>query len=309
MRILIVGAGAVGGYFGGQLLNAGLDVTFLVRKAKAERLKKNGLVLKTSEGKITLPHPKLILADEIKQHYDLILLSCKAYDLKSAIDSFRPAVGPETMILPLLNGMSHVNTLLEAFSEHNVLGGLCKIVATVDEEDAIVNFTAMQSITFGERSGNTSERTQKVLEAFQRASFQTKLSGNVLQEMWEKWLFLSSLAASTCLMRAPVGNIVNAPGGTEFMLAMIDEIKAIAIHSGFPPSQECIEQTQKMLTEKGSSLTASMYRDLIQGSRIEADHVIGDLLVRAKKAGKSKEAFPLICTTMVQLKAYESMKK
>src|SRR6202043_1931860 len=109
MRILVVGAGAIGGYFGGRLLQAGRDVTFLVRPRRAAELAKAGLIVKSPHGDVTLAAPATTLSENIRRPFDLVLLSCKAYDLEGAMDSFAAAVGPETMILPLLNGMKHLD--------------------------------------------------------------------------------------------------------------------------------------------------------------------------------------------------------
>ncbi|GKX60950.1 2-dehydropantoate 2-reductase [Leminorella grimontii] len=307
MRILVVGAGAVGGYFGGRLLQASQDVTFLVRPARAQLLKKNGLVLRNpQEPVITFSNPPIVLEQDLTPTFDLILLSCKAYDLDGAMNSFAAAVGKETAILPLLNGMRHVQTLSDRFGKEKILGGLCNVVATLDESGAVHRMTPVHNITFGELDGTSSKRTQAITEAFSRAEFNSQQSDNILLSMWEKWLFLSSLAASTCLMRAPIGEIVAAPGGKAFILALIDEIKSIAQACGYSPSAE---RAHQMLTEPGSSLTASMYRDLQQGYRIEADQIVGDLLLRAKRAGFADDALVRLRTAYVHMKAYESQRK
>lgn len=303
MRILTVGAGAVGGYFGGRLLEAKQNVTFLVRSERAKKLAHSGLMIKQPDGsKITLPSPPTVLAEEIKQPYDLIVLSCKAYDLENAIQSFLPAVGDNTLILPLLNGMRHIDTLEKTFGAEKVLGGLCNIVATVEPDGTIHRMTAMNSITMGERNGGISSRISAVSEIFKRADFDLQVSENIMLSMWEKWLFLASLATSTCLMRAPIGDIVASPNGKEFILAMIEEIRSIAVASGYSPA---VERAHSMLLTPGSMLTASMYRDLLNGSRIESDQIVGDLLHRAELLNLDKASLPLLYTAYTHLKAYE----
>ena len=158
MRALVVGAGAVGGYFGGRLLEANRDVTFLVRPQRAKQLAESGLRIRSRFGDVTIPKPPTILAPTISGAYDLVLLSCKAYDLADAIESFTPAVGPATAILPLLNGMRHLAALDERFGQDRVLGGRCFIAATVNEKREIVHFNDGHAISFGERDGTMSDR-------------------------------------------------------------------------------------------------------------------------------------------------------
>jgi 2-dehydropantoate 2-reductase len=305
MRILVVGAGAIGGYFGGRLLQSGADITFLVRPQRAGELASAGLVIKSPTGDVTLPNPPTVQADTLKQHFDVVLLSCKAFDLDDAIASFAPAVGPDTAIIPLLNGMKHLDVLEARFGRARVLGGLCAIAATLNEKREVVHMQPMQSLGFGERDGGSSERVRAIFEIFQRGNFNASLSENVLQDMWEKWVFLASLAASTTLMRAPVGVILSAPGGKDFLLGMLDECSAIAAAAGYAPSGPFFQRVSGMLTAEGSPMTASMYRDLKQGLPVEADHVIGDLVARADAA---KVPVPRLRISYTQLKAYEAQR-
>jgi 2-dehydropantoate 2-reductase len=305
MRILVVGAGAIGGYFGGRLLQSGADVTFLVRPRRAGELASAGLVIRSPTGDVTLANPPTVQADTLRQHFDVVLLSCKAFDLDDAIASFAPAVGPDTAIIPLLNGMKHLDVLEVRFGRERALGGLCAIAATLNEKREVVHMQPMQSLGFGERDGGSSERVRAIFEIFQRGNFNASLSENVLQDMWEKWVFLASLAASTTLMRAPVGVILSAPGGKDFLLGMLDETSAIAAAAGHAPSGPFFQRVSGMLTTEGSPMTASMYRDLKQGLPVEADHVIGDLVARADAA---KVPVPRLRISYTQLKAYEAQR-
>ncbi len=305
MRILVVGAGAIGGYFGGRLLQAGQDVTFLVRPKRAAELASAGLVIKSPNGDVTLKNPPTVLADKLNEKFDVILLSCKAFDLEDAIKSFAPAVGPNTSIIPLLNGMSHLDVLDKKFGRERVLGGLCAIGATLNEKREVVQLAPMQSLGFGERDGNMSDRVKAIAEAFAKGNCGIAPSGHVMQDMWEKWVFLASLAASTCLMRTSIGNILAAPGGKDFILGMLDECSAVATAEGFAPGGPFFQRTRGMLTTEGSPLTASMYRDVKAGLPVEADHVIGDLVARADAA---KIPVPKLRTAYTHLKAYEQQR-
>src|ERR1700723_924078 len=212
MRILVVGAGAIGGYFGGRMLAAGRDVTFLVRPRRAAELANAGLVIKSPLGDVTLKNPPTVQADKLTEKFDVVLLSCKAFDLEDAVQSFAPAVGPQTAIIPLLNGMLHLDVLDRKFGRGHVLGGLGAIAATLNEHREIVQLAPMQSLGFGERDGKMSDRVRAIADVMASGNFGAVASEHVVQEMWEKWVFLASLAASTCLMRAALGTILASPG-------------------------------------------------------------------------------------------------
>jgi 2-dehydropantoate 2-reductase len=305
MRILVVGAGAIGGYFGGRLLQAGRDVTFLVRPRRASELASAGLVIKSPNGDVTLHNPPTVQADALKGKFDVVLLSCKAFDLDDAIKSFAAAVGPDTAIIPMLNGMKHLDILDDKFGQERVLGGLCAIAATLNEKREVVQLQPMQSINYGERDGKLSDRVRAIDEAFKSGINGATASQNIMQDMWEKWVFLSSLAASTSLMRTSVGNILAAPGGRDFLLGMLDETSAIAAASGYAPGGPFFERVKGNLTTEGSPMTASMFRDVKAGLPVEADHVIGDLIARADAA---KVPVPKLRIAYTHLKAYEKQR-
>jgi 2-dehydropantoate 2-reductase len=305
MRILVVGAGAIGGYFGGRMLQSGQDVTFLVRPRRAAELADTGLVIKSPNGDVTLKSPSAVQADTLNEKFDVVLLSCKAFDLEDAIQSFAPAVGPQTSIIPLLNGMLHLDVLDKKFGRDRVLGGLCAIAATLNDKREVVQLAPMQSLNFGERDGKLSDRVHAIADAMAGGEFGSVASEHIIQDMWEKWVFLASLAASTSLMRASVGNILAAPGGKDFILGMLDECTAVAAAEGHPPRGPFLERTRGMLTAEDSQMTASMFRDIKAGAPVEADHVIGDLIARGDAA---KVPVPRLRTAYTHLKAYEKQR-
>ena len=302
MRVLIVGAGAIGGYFGGRMLQAGRDITFLVRPRRASELAAAGLVIKSPNGDVTLKNPPVVQADTINDKFDAVLLSCKAYDLDDAIKSFAPAVGDRTAIIPLLNGMRHLDVLDKKFGASHVLGGLCLTAVTLNEKREVVELGPVQSLGFGERDGKMSDRVRAIADVVRSCNFDGAASETVVQDMWEKWVFLASNAASTSLMRAPIGMILAAPGGKDFLLGVLDECRAVAAAEGYPPRPPALERATGMLTTEGSPLTASMFRDIKAGQRIEADHVIGDLIACADAA---RIPVPKLRTAYTHLKAYE----
>lgn len=306
MRILVIGAGATGGYFGGRLLQAGRDVTFLVRPKRAELLAKNGLVIKSPVGDVTLPKPPTVTADSITSPFDVIILSCKAYDLDDAIASFAPAVGPDTAIIPFLNGMKHLDVLDAKFGIARVMGGQCQIAATLDANGAIVQLTPMHAMSFGERGTSKGDRAKRIEATLQGAMFDAKASDDIIQEMYEKWVFLATLAGATSLMRAPAGHITAAPGGADFIRGLRAEIASVAEAAGHGPRAQFLERTADLLFAPGSPITASMLRDIRNNARIEADQIIGDLIHRAETNRKGALNVPLLRIVYTHLKAYES---
>jgi 2-dehydropantoate 2-reductase len=302
MRILVVGAGAIGGYFGARLLAAGRDVTFLVRPRRAAELAKTGLVVKSRKGDLALPPPPTVAADAIKAPFELVLVSCKAFDLAAAMESFAPAVGSTTAILPLLNGMGHLDALAARFGKAAVMGGQCAISTVLDGEGRVLHLNELHLLTFGELDGARSVRAGAIAADFANAGFDGGLSEAILQEMWEKWVFIATAAGITCLMRAAVGDIVVA-GATDLTLALFKEISTIAADQGFALRPAAAERGRAMLTQAGSPFTASMLRDVEGGRPIEADHMLGDLLKRGRdRLG----GYPMLGIAYAHLKAYEA---
>jgi 2-dehydropantoate 2-reductase len=301
MRILVVGAGAIGGYFGGRLLDAGRDVRFLVRPRRAAQLQKTGLAIRSSFGDVTLPAPPTISAEALREPADLILFNVKAYDFEAAAAAFAPAVGPGTAILPLLNGMAHLDFLNARFGARTVLGGLCVISVTLNPEGHILHLNDQHLLAFGEQDGSASARCEAIAAAFAGARFESRLSRAIVQDMWEKWVLIATSAGINCLMRANVGDIV-AAGGTDLAVELLDECAAIAARHGHAPTAPSFERTRKLVTTPGSAFAASMLRDIERGAPIEADHIIGDLVSR----GGDATAYPLLRIVLANLKAYEA---
>ena len=302
MRILIVGAGSTGGYFGGRLAESGRDVTFLVRPARAAQLVADGLQIQSPHGDVTLA-PQLVTADTIKGSFDAVLVTVKAFSLEQALDDFAPAVGPETMVLPVLNGMKHVNRLARRFGERAVVGCVCKVATVLDEQGRIVQLAPFHELVYGELNGIPSLRTDQLDSVMQGAGFDARLSQTIEREMWEKWVLLATMGGITCLMRGNVGEIETALGGLDFIHRFLDEVVSVVTAVGLPPSNDFIAKATAMLTEKGSSQTSSMYRDLQKGSPIEADQIIGDILARAQPAHVPT---PLLAAAYTHLSVYQS---
>ncbi len=300
MRILVIGAGALGGYFGGRLLAAGRDVTFLVRPRRGAQLAARGLEIVSLKGGLQIANPPTVTADKLASHYDLVLLSCKAFDLTDAIKSLAPAVGPETLILPVLNGLLHLDILASHFGAEHVLGGWSKISATLDDDGRVHHLSSFHAISFGEQDGTRTARIEAVAETLGGCDFDARLSDHILTEMWNKWVFIAAAASLGSLMRAQVGDIV-AAGAESYGTALLKECAAIAARHNFPQDAQGMQFGEKMLSEAGSQFKPSMLRDIERGQRTEAHHIVSDLLRRGGDLPS-----PILQIADAHLKVYEA---
>jgi 2-dehydropantoate 2-reductase len=302
MRILVLGAGAVGGYFGGRLAEAGRDVTFLVRAPRAAALAETGLKVDSALGDFQVP-VKVATADRVGGPYDLVILTAKHYDLDAAIDTIRPAIGPGTAVLPLLNGLVHLDRLDAAFGPDRVLGGVAYVGAVLLPDGSIRHVNRMSGIAFGERGGGGSERARAIEQQFANTPVAAPANDNILQEMWEKFVMMGAMAGMNCLMRGNVGEIVATEEGEALMVEALAECRAVAEAAGFTPRPQARERVQALLTERGSVNSASMRQDLEAGRRTEAAAIVGDMLRRARHFGVST---PLLRAAWCHLQVHEN---
>lgn len=285
MRILVLGAGGIGGYFGGLLAESGADVTFLVRPGRAAQLARDGLVVKSPLGDLTRAVHFLTgdgLADDGR--YDLVLLTCKAYDLENAVAAIAPAMRQGTAVLPMLNGMRHLDQLDAAFGRSAVLGGMCQIAATLTGTGEVLHLNKLQHMVAGSREPGQDAIAQAFARVAEPARFDFRLSDDIAQDMWEKFVMLATMASMTCLMRGSVGDIMQADDGEELMLDTLEECGLVAHAAGHRPRPTFLTRARTILTERGSSFAASMLRDVERGGPTEAAHVVGDMLARARTA-------------------------
>jgi 2-dehydropantoate 2-reductase len=308
MNILCLGAGGVGGFFAGQLAAAeAAHVTFLVRDPRKAQLTTSGLCIDSPQGDLRLS-VRAITASEIASKsasagsYDLVLLTCKAYDLDSAIASIRPAVGPRTAVLPLLNGLSHIERLNAEFGPERVIGGIAKIAITLLPDGTIKHLSDWNYITFGEQDGRMSARVNALKEAFDRTPAQASAVPDIQQQMWEKLVHLATLASMTCLLRANVGEIARSPGGVAAMQDMLARNAAIATRAGFPPGASFYNNFNRMFADPTATYAASMLRDIERKGPVEADHIVGFMLEKARNFGLDDSVHRL---AYLHLKAYE----
>ncbi|MGE3783158.1 MAG: 2-dehydropantoate 2-reductase [Alphaproteobacteria bacterium] len=302
MRVLVLGAGAVGGYFGGRLAEAGRDVTFLVRGARANALAEHGLKVESPLGDFTVP-VKVAIAGRVGGPYDVVLLTAKHYDLDAAIEAIRPAVGPQTAVLPLLNGLVHLDRLDRAFGPGRVLGGVAYVGAVLLPDGSIRHHNRLSGIAFGERDGGISERARAIEREFAGTPVSAPANPDIIQEMWEKFVFISAMAGMNCLMRGTIGEIVATEEGRALMVEALAECQGVAAASGHDPRPQSRERVEAMLTEPGSVNSASMRQDLEAGRRTEADAIIGDMLRRARGFGLST---PLLRAAWCHLQVHEN---
>jgi 2-dehydropantoate 2-reductase len=303
VRILVVGAGAVGGYFGGRLAEKGENVTFLVRENRKKQLEQHGLIIQSIHGNVKLT-PQLLLSGEEAGPFDVILLSTKAYHLDSAIKDMRPYIGKDTMILPLLNGMSHIEKLIESFDEKNVLGGLCFVESTLDQNGTIIQTSPIHDLVYGERNGEKTNRITRLEEAFSETKANFLLSDKIKQEMWVKYLFISTLSGITSLFRSPIGPILENNEGLNTIEKVLSEAAAI-MRSVDAPLPEGIEEIQlNRLMAMNYEMKSSLQRDMEKNLPIEAGHLYGYLL---NIASKNNMDVPTLKVIYQNLKVYETM--
>jgi 2-dehydropantoate 2-reductase len=302
MRFLVLGAGAVGGYFGGRLAEAGRDVTFLVRPPRAAALVEHGLKVESQLGDFQVP-VKTVTADRVGGPYDIVLLTAKHYDLDAAIDAIRPGVGPNTAVLPLLNGLVHLDKLEAAFGPERVLGGVAYVGAVLQSDGSIRHVNRLSGIAQGERAGGISERTKEIAAEFANTPVSVPVNENILQEMWEKFFMMGAMAGMNCLFRGNIGEIAATRDGRALMMAALGECRAVAKAAGYEPRPQAKERVETMLTEPGSVNSASMRQDLESGRRTEADAIVGDMLRRARDFGL---ATPLLSAAYCALQVHEN---
>ena len=276
MKILIVGAGGIGGFFGAKLHKAGADVTFLLREQRYELIQTQGLTVETPRGSFTI-QPGIVLAKQLEPVYDLIILACKAFDLENALSSIIKA-SSQGVILPLLNGFTHLETLDRQFGKERVVGGIAHIAATITESGAIKQLTELNSLTVGPRAPGQEALCQALFALCKKADFDSFYKENIEQALWDKWTFLATLAGMTTICRGSVGEIVATPYGKDLSGKMFAECCAIAASQGRPIVQSTQSASQEILTKEESSFTASMLRDLLTGKRDEHKHILGDLI-------------------------------
>jgi 2-dehydropantoate 2-reductase len=302
LKILVLGAGGTGGYFGGRLHEAGADVTFLIRERRRAQIARDGLRIEAPTASVTLK-VKTVLASEIKPEFDIIILACKAYDLDSSIAAIAPAMHAQTCVVPLLNGIAHLDRLDKAFGKARIMGGSCQIAATLTPDGIVKSMAPVHSIVWGVREPGQNAVANALGKSFASTIVDWRVSENIMLDMWEKIAFLSTLAGITCLMRANVGEVLATPEGKLLMRQYSDCAIEIARREGYAPRPDVLARFDSVLNSSGSTLTASMLRDLEAGNEVEADHIVGYMLNKAREHGLDAS---IINVAYTHLKAYQN---
>lgn len=300
-KILVLGAGGTGGYFGGRLHEGGADVTFLVRERRHAQIARDGLRIEAPASSVTL-RVKTVLAGDIKPEFDIIILTCKAYDLDASIAAISPAMHEASCVVPLLNGIAHIERLDQAFGGARVMGGSCQIAATLTADGVVKSMAPIHSVVWGAREAGQSSAAHALGAAFANTIVDWRISENIMLDMWEKIAFLSTLAGMTCLMRANVGEILATPDGKKLMRQYSDCAIEIARREGYAPRPDVLARFDSVLSSSGSTLTASMLRDLEAGNDVEADHIVGYMMNKAAEHGLDGS---IIAVAYTHLKAYQ----
>ena len=305
MRYLVLGAGALGGYFGGMLLKGGADVTFLVRPARAAQLKRDGLIIKTQDGGELRTPVRTVQQGQLDGYYDVVLLCCKAYDLDSAMDAVAPAMSEQSAIVPVLNGVRHIDVLTEKFGPARVLGGLTVINAalmpdgTIQQSQVRVNITAI-----GELDGRPSSRCAAVKTALEAGGIAVQVVDNILVMMWEKFFGFACSATVASLSRSRAGVIARSAAAASFVSAVIEECTQVVTAIGYPPlpAFDTAGQIRGLFSQPNSTYGPSMLIDMEDGRRTEGEHTIGDLAERAMRRNVGAQ---LLTAARCNLQAYE----
>ena len=302
MRVLILGAGAVGGYFGGRLLEAGGDATFFVRRARAQLLASRGLRLDSPAGNLVTA-VKTISDPEALTPFDLVLLTCKAYDLNASLNDIAGAVGPTTTILPLLNGLVHIEKIAARFPQTRLWGGVARISAALDEEGAIRHADDFARIDFGARDGCADTLADQLAALYAKTSVIAVHNPNILREMWDKLVFLATLAGMNTLMRSTIADIMVTPAGGRLIREMLSECASIARAEGFDFDAARVAQHGDSLALRAANMKSSMLYDIERSAPTEGEHILGDLHERARRHGVSA---PLLEIALTHVQAYEA---
>jgi 2-dehydropantoate 2-reductase len=304
MRALVLGAGAVGGYYGGRLVEAGADVTFFVREARAQLLAERGLRVESPLGDMNLA-AKAVFDPKALTPFDLVILTCKAYDLEESLETVAGAVGPRTGVLPLLNGFAHLDRIAARFPEANVFGGVAQISATLAEDGVVRHFGERNRLIFGARDGGPEERLAALEAIYARTCVAATFVDDIEGRLWDKFVLLATLAGITSLMRASVGTILETVSGERLIRLLLAECESVARAEGWTPSPE-LPDLLSIFFVRGSALKASMLRDIERGGRTEGEHILGDMLARAQRA---RLETPVLEIAATHVRAYEASRR
>ena len=299
MKILVLGAGAVGGYFGGRMAEAGMDVTFLVREKRQKKLEKSSLIIKSPKGDL-VTSPNLVTLDNVDSIYDVILFTNKAYDLDEILQSPFP-VKDGSIIIPLLNGYAHMEQLRNKFPNARLFGGIAHIFSTLNDEGEIHHFNDIHSLTFGHLSKADETDGRRFFDSCSSANFSIKYSNDIVVELWHKWVLITTVAGATTLFNATIGEIASTEHGIAFITDLHDECINIAKSEKIKVNDDDLAQQRRFLSDKKSTWSSSMRRDMVNKSKIECAHIFLELI---NIADKNNVECPSLKTVMINGEIY-----
>lgn len=302
MKVVILGAGGVGGYLGARLITGGADVAFLVRERRAAQLRSSGLILKSPLGDFAAP-VKVLVADSLPEAApDAVILACKEPALAAALDAVTPLLRPATRLLPVLNGVRHLETLAARYPETPLLGGIIHGATDLRPDGVIEHLSPFMTVIAGPVAAESDPVGNEIVDRLKAAGVDAYATHEIRQDMWNKFVFLAAFAGITSLMRASIGTIIETDGGRERILQLLEETRSVATAEGFSPPAQLMDEYRTLLTQAGSALTSSMLRDIEAGRRTEGAHILGDMLLRARRHGLST---PILEIAAAHVAAYE----
>jgi len=287
------------------MIETGAEVTFLVRPARAAALEKDGLTVRSELGNFKAP-VKTLLAEEVEAGYDIVLLTCKAYDLDNAAAAIAPAVDDRTAILPLLNGVAAYDILERRFGIDRILGGVSYIATTLETDGTITHAGRADRLIVGARTNETAKIAEAFHKLISKSAGVRELSFSIEQELWNKWAMVAAGALMTCMMRGTIGEIMRTQDGAKLMAEAIMECRTVAELSGHSLPDPIVSAMKGRLLDASSNWAASMARDISRGLRqIEAEAIVGDIILRANQLGCD---LPMFRAAYCHLQVYQAQR-
>ena len=300
MRIVVMGSGGTGGYFGAKLARAGEDVTFVARGAHLEALRARGLRVKsTIDGEWVVRAPAVERLDGLPPA-DLVLFCVKSFDTDSAGEAIKPVVGPGTGVLPVQNGVDNEEKLERILGPGHAMGGVAQVLATI-EAPGVVSHRFLGRIVFGEMDGRESERARAFLQACERAGIPAEISANMLRALWEKYVFIAAQAGMTALTRCPAGVVRAVPETRRMYRLLLGEMVALGNAAGAGLDADLPDTAMGMLDNLGAAFTSSLHHDLAEGKRLELEALHGHAVRLGERHGIPT---PMLFAVYAALKPY-----
>ena len=284
MRIVVMGSGGTGGYFGAKLARAGEDVTFVARGAHLEAIRERGLAVRSAvEGEWSARAPAVESLDSLPPA-DLVLFCVKSFDTETAAAAIRPVVGPETAVLSIQNGVANEAALARLLGPGHVLGGVAQVFAVIAEPGVIAHRAAGR-IAFGEMDDRPTPRARAILAAFGRAGIPAEIAPNIVRALWEKYVFLAAHAGMTALLRCPAGVIRALPAPRLMYRRLLEEMGALARAEGVAIGPEVVDAMMAQIDGLAPGVFSSLHHDLVQGKRLELEALHGHAVRLGQRLG------------------------